>query len=205
MKLWTLWLTFCVGVQLLFINSCDRRRFKTEQAAVRQFRAHQDAYRALAEDWLASGHRRLAWFGRSSPGQESYFWNDYSVTPSGQRWEVMHPGPTDYIVQTAESFDETAKICGVSGGEVLKWRRRLATLGADKVTTVSRFKDGRRFNYVEIGYLPLLYGNGFFFAPTSDHAAQEVLQSWAQRNQHPGHRVVALDEEWFYYEGYWGT
>ncbi len=205
MRLSTLNATACIAIHLLFISACERRQFPTEQAAVQQLRAHKDAYRALAEDWLASGHKRLAWFGRSNRSQESYFWNDYRVTPSGESWEVMHPGERDYVVQSANSFDEAARVCGVSGEEVSKWHHRLESLGADKITTVSFLRNGTRLKYVEIGYFPELPSYGFFFAPSNDRTAQEVLQSWAKRTQHPGQRVDALGDEWFYYEGHWGS
>jgi hypothetical protein len=205
MKLSTLHGGVCISIHLLFITACERRRFPTEQAAVQQLRAHHDAYRALAEDWLASGHKYLAWFGRSNGGQESYFWNDYRVTPSGESWEVMHPGERDYVVQSAKSFDETARICGASGEEVSKWHHRLDSLGADEIRRVSFLKNGTRLNYVEIGYFPVLPSYGFFFAPGNDRAAQEVLQSWAKRTQYPGQRVHALDDQWFYFEGHWGS
>ena len=108
------------------------------------------------------------------------------------------------MVQRAESFDETARLCGTSGMEVSKWYRRLETLGIDKVATVSALKDSNRFSFVQLGFFPESETYGFLFAPANSSTAQEELQALSGFPKHPGHRVDALDHGWFYYEGHWG-
>lgn len=118
----------------------------------------------------------------------------------------MHWNGSEYVVQDARSFEETARLCGVSGKEVSNWYRRLDELGANKITTVSaiRVRDGTRFRFVQIGFLPEWDAYGFLFARANDRVAQEELQSLAKFPKHPGHRVDALGDNWFYYEGHWG-
>lgn len=205
MSVWTK-AAFCVGVQVLLVCSCARRRFNTEEAAVQQLRTHQEAYRALAEDWLVSGHTDLYWFDRSSSGQAAYTWDDYKVASAAmQRWRITHWDGHEYTEQFAQSFGEAATICGTTGEEILKWHGRLEALSADKIRRVS-FQNGRNWlNYVEIGYFPELETYGFLFAQSDDHATQELLRNWAKRPQHVGQRIDALGDEWFYFEGHWGS
>jgi hypothetical protein len=160
---------FWVCVHLLVISGCNRRArerlFPTEQAAVDYFRAHQNAYRSLAEDWLASGDHGLYWFGWSDLHQETYTWNDYRVNPKSQWWEVTHWDGREYAVQRAESFEETAKLSGTSAEEVSRWHSGLQSLGVDMIARVRRTESGVPFSYIEIGYFPYLDPYGFRFVP----------------------------------------
>ena len=198
----------CLGVQALLTIGCDTDRhrvFPTEAAAVAYFRSHQDEYRALAEDWFASGHQLLYWYGWTN-FREVYTWNSYWVTPStswweAPRWAVTHWDGREYIVQSANSFSETARLAGSSGEEILEWQRRLASLHIDGIRNVSAVKDGTSFRYVEVQCLPLRQAYGFRFSPRSDLISTQELASWAKGPQRPGYRMDDIQSGTFYYEG----
>jgi hypothetical protein len=196
-----------VYVGLLFVFKIDseppepKRRFATEQAAVEQFRSHRAAYQAVAEQWLISGNQYLAWLGQSNH-REMYFWNNFDISPSQQGWTVTHWDGREFIRQPAKTFDETAKLSGSSGEEVMRWHHRLELLAVDQIRRVSAIKDDTRFGYLEIEYFPVLHPCGFRFAPQDDSIAQRELKDWAKRTL-PGRRMDALGDGWFYYEGHW--
>jgi hypothetical protein len=141
------------------------------------------------------------WFGWSDLHQETYTWNDYRVNPKSQWWEVTHWDGREYAVQRAESFEETAKLSGTSAEEVSRWHSGLQSLGVDMIARVRRTESGVPFSYIEIGYFPYLDPYGFRFVPPGDGAAERELESWTKRPASARHRMDALGNGWFYYEG----
>jgi hypothetical protein len=203
--------TACAAIQIVVTTACywephpeRSRRFPTEQVAVDHLRIHRDAYRALADAWLASGNKQVYWFGLSNFNQEMYTWNDYWIGPKWWWWEVMHWDGRQYIVQRAATFEETARISGTSAEEVSAWRRSMEALGVDEIERVSANGQTGPFTYVEIGHFPHpIHPWGFRYAPVADRTAQIALQSWARRAPPRGSRMHDLGDGWFYYEGLW--
>jgi hypothetical protein len=193
-------------IVILASSACDRaptRRFPTKQAALEQLRAHQDAYKSLAQDWFATGYQHLYWFGRSKLGREIYTWNGYWVRELGPSWEVSHWDGREYVNQRATSFEETARLSRSSADEVSRWLRRLESLGIDKTERVSVLNNGVNISFVRIGYFPESNAYGFLFVPEGDVTTENMLNAWAKSApQRLGHRLEPLGDQWFYYEGH---
>jgi len=86
--------SLCVLQGCISGDPVGRRKFATQEAAVAQLRAHEQAYRQMAEEWLRDGEHEFCRFG------SDYNWNDYRIssTPTGR--EVMHWDGKEYVTQS---------------------------------------------------------------------------------------------------------
>jgi hypothetical protein len=181
------------------VDFMGRRKFATQEAAVAQFRAHQEQYRQMAEQWLRDSDQEFCRFGAND-----YKWNDYWIRSTWSGREVMHWDGHEYVKQQASSFDEAATLAGVSPASVRYWMQKTSSLSVDCISRKEVTLASRKSEYVELGFFPVRRLYGFRYAPESDSVSHEALVLWASRTSpKPFHRLVSLGGPWFYFEGYW--
>jgi hypothetical protein len=114
----------------------------------------------------------------------------------------MHWNGQDYIHPAAASFDQTARLAGTTGDDVLRWRERMALLDIDCVTSINAEFERQAFTYVEIEYFPAIHRYGFrYTAKTESGTGRRGLEHWAGRAPQQGHVMNPVGDGWFYYEG----
>jgi hypothetical protein len=195
---WTILCTLlCLFEGCIAVDFVGRRKFATQEAAVAQLRAHEQAYRQMAEEWLRSGQREFCRFG-----SDAYWWNEYRITSTGSGREVMHWGGKEYINQSASSFDEAARLAGLRPTPVRYWMQKASSLSVDCISRREVTLKSQQSAYVEIRFFPVGRPYGFRYAPESDPVSHEALAVWAARTRpKPYHEMVSLRGPWFYFEG----
>jgi hypothetical protein len=196
---WFLCISLCVLQGCISVDRVGTRKFATQEAAVAQFRAHEQAYLQLAEEWLRSGQQEFCRFG-----SDDYKWNEYWIRSAGSAREVMHWDGKEHVKQPASSFDEAARLAGVGPAIVRYWMQQTSSLSVDCISRREVTLKSQKSDYVEIGFFPVTRPYGFRFAPENDLVSHEALALWVARTtQQPFHRLVSLGGPWFYFEGYW--
>jgi hypothetical protein len=197
---WVILCTLLCALQgCISIDSVGRRKFATQEAAVAQFRAHEQAYRQMAEEWLRGSQQEFCRFG-----SDDYKWNEYWIRSTWSAREVMHWDGKEHVKQPASSFDEAAALAGVSPAIVRYWMQKTSSLSVDCISRKEVTLKSQKSEYVEIGFFPVTRSYGFRYAPENDLVSHEALALWATRTtQKPFHRFVSLGGPWFYFEGYW--
>ena len=141
---------------------------------------------------------------RSSMPAQKYLYEKFGAInpylPQWWDWDVMHwNGRDEYIHETAFTFEDTARLAGISGAKVLYWQRQMASLGVDCVTRFNAELEGRTFSYAEVRYFPAIRPYGFLYGDSA--VSHRALLLWTQQAPIQGCVMNELKNGWFYFEG----